>query len=151
MQGVYVERRLLLTHFKVVGSSHCRRAKIVRSFRLSVLWSADGSSKNRRVHYTWSFIRGKDLLIFVLKSTGHSSLCTQLPGRLFSPGIYWWSIILADTDFFQQSESVSATDFEADQIGQALFIRFLRGFKRFCGKQNWHCGICRSARWRHQV
>jgi hypothetical protein len=35
-------------------------------------------------------------------------------------GIYRWSIILADTDFFQQSESVSA---EADYIGQALFIK----------------------------
>jgi hypothetical protein len=28
-----------------------------------------------------------------------------------SPGIYRWSIILADTDFFQQSVSVSAADF----------------------------------------
>ena len=27
------------------------------------------------------------------------------------PGIYRWSIILADTDFFQQSVSVSAADF----------------------------------------
>ena len=29
-------------------------------------------------------------------------------------GIYRWSIILADTDFFQQSVSVLAADFEAD-------------------------------------
>ena len=28
-----------------------------------------------------------------------------------SPGIYQWSIILADTDFFQQSELVSAANF----------------------------------------
>ena len=32
--------------------------------------------------------------------------------RLIRPGIYRWStIILADTDFFQQSDSVSAADF----------------------------------------
>jgi hypothetical protein len=31
--------------------------------------------------------------------------------RPSQPGIYRWSIILADTDFFQQSVSVSAADF----------------------------------------
>ena len=30
-------------------------------------------------------------------------------------------------------------------------IRFLRGFKRFCGKQNWHCVIDRKLRYSAKV
>ena len=48
------------------------------------------------------------------------------------PGIYRWSIILADTDFFQQSVSVSAADLEAEIIGQALFLSiFPKHFLQF--------------------
>ena len=32
-----------------------------------------------------------------------------------------------------------------------LKIRFLRGFKRFCGKQNWHSGIDRTLRYSAKV
>ena len=76
LQGVYVERRLLLTHFKVVGSSHCRRAKIVRSFRLSVLWSADGRSKNLGAHLVMQSLFFREMFCF--HSAFHS---LSSPGR----------------------------------------------------------------------
>ena len=68
--------------------------------------------------------------------------------------VYRWSIISADSNFFQQSESVLAAYFRGRLNQSSTFykifltclpkIRFLRGFKRFCGKQNWHCGIDRT-------
>ena len=49
-----------------------------------------------------------------------------------NPGIYLLRIIFADTDFFQQSVSVSAADYRGRLIGQALFIKLL------------HFGTCAS-------
>ena len=63
-------------------------------------------------------------------------------------GIYRWSIILADTDFFQQS--VLAADFRGRLNRPSTFYQFVcsflapNRFRRFCGKQNWHWRINRT-------
>jgi hypothetical protein len=44
------------------------------------------------------------------------------------PGIYRWSIILADTDFFQQSKSVSAADFRGRLNRPSTFYQIICSF-----------------------
>ena len=41
------------------------------------------------------------------------------------PGIYGWSIILAETNFFQQSESVLAANFRGSLNPPSTFYQFL--------------------------
>ena len=48
-------------------------------------------------------------------------------------GFYRWSIILPDTDFFQESESVSAANFRGRLNRPSTFYLFLRDLKSFCG------------------
>ena len=54
---------------------------------------------------------------------------------------YFYFFNIGSRTIFTKSNNITL---EADSIGQALFFRFLRGFQRFCGKQNWHCGIDRT-------
>ena len=53
-----------------------------------------------------------------------NSLSLRLPSPPSLAGIYLLTIIFADTDFFQQSVSVSAADYRGRLIGQAIFINF---------------------------